>query len=151
MNLKKVLTKDTVRIGLAGTTKNEIIEELVDVIVTTSGSPNRDILLKAVLDRESQMSTGMKNGIAIPHGKTDAVKDLHAVIGVSAEPVDFECMDRQPARIFVMTLSPASHTGPHLQFLAEVSGLLTRDDLREKILEAKSREELLNIFLGGGS
>ncbi|MDF1567128.1 MAG: PTS sugar transporter subunit IIA [Spirochaetaceae bacterium] len=150
MNLKKVLTKDTVRIGLAGKTKNEIIEELVDIIVSSSGSPNREALLKAVLERESQMSTGMKNGIAIPHGKTDVVKELHAVIGVSAEPVDFECMDRKPARIFVMTISPASHTGPHLQFLAEVSGLLTRDDLREKILEAKSRDELLNIFLGGG-
>lgn len=151
MNLKKILTLDTVQIGLAGTTKIEIIEELIDIMVSSSsGNPNRDILLKAVLDRELQMSTGMKNGIAIPHGKTDIVKDLLAVIGVSAEPVDFECMDRKPARIFVLTISPTLNTGPHLQFLAEVSGLLTRDDVRKKILEAKSRQELLNIFLEGG-
>lgn len=149
MNLKKVLTRDSVRIGLSGNTKNEIIEELVGIIVENDSKLDRDILLQAVQDRESQMSTGMKNGIAIPHGKTDAVSDLHAVIGVSSKPVEFECLDKKPAQIFVMTISPASHTGPHLQFLAEVSGLLTRDDLRKKILESKNSDELLKIFLQG--
>jgi mannitol/fructose-specific phosphotransferase system IIA component (Ntr-type) len=149
MNLKKVLTRNSVRIGLAGTSKNEIIEELVGMIVKNGSNLDREILLNAVLDRESQMSTGMKNSIAIPHGKTDAVSELHAVIAVSAEPVEFECLDKLPARIFVMTISPASHTGPHLQFLAEVSGLLTREDLREKILKAGSEDELLAIFLQG--
>ena len=149
MNLKKVLTEDSVRIGLSGTTKDEIIQELVDMIVAGGDGLDRDSILKAVLDRESQMSTGMKNGIAIPHGKTNAVSDLHAAIAVSAVPVDFECMDKNPARIFVMTVSPAAQTGPHLQFLAEVSGLLTRDDLREKILRANDASELLGLFLGG--
>ena len=149
MNLKKVLTRDSVRIGLAGTSKNEIIKELVGLIVKNGSGLDEESLLKAVLDREAQMSTGMKNGIAIPHGKTDDVSELHAVIAVSAEPVDFECLDKQPARIFVMTISPASHTGPHLQFLAEVSGLLTRDDLRKKILAATDEDELLNIFFQG--
>lgn len=149
MNLKKVLTRDTVRIGLAGTNKNEIIEELVRIIVENGSGLDEDTLLKAVFDREAQMSTGMKNGIAIPHGKTDVVSDLHAVIAVSSKPVEFECLDKQPARIFVMTISPASHTGPHLQFLAEVSGLLTRDDLRKKMLSAKTEDELLKFFLNG--
>ncbi len=151
MNLKKVLTRDSVRIGLSGTSKNEIIKEMVGLIVKNGSGLDERSLLKAVLDREAQMSTGMKNGIAIPHGKTDDVSELHAVIAVSAEPVDFECLDKQPARIFVMTISPASHTGPHLQFLAEVSGLLTRDDLRKKILAATDEDELLNIFFQGQS
>ncbi len=148
MNLKKILTSDTVRMGLKGQSKGEIIKEMVDIIVSTGKNLDRDALLKAINDREEQMSTGMKNGIAIPHGKTDAVTELHAVIGISSEPVDFDCLDKQPARIFVMTVSPASHTGPHLQFLAEVSGLLTRNDLREKILAARSKAELLKLFLG---
>ncbi len=134
---------------MAGTSKNEIIKELVGLIVKNGSGLNEEFLLKAVLDREAQMSTGMKNDIAIPHGKTDDVSALHAVIAVSAEPVDFECLDKQLARIFVMTISPASHTGPHLQFLAEVSGLLTRDDLRKKILAATDEDELLNIFFQG--
>ena len=136
---------------MAGTSKNEIIKELVGLIVKNGSGLDEESLLKAVLDREAQMSTGMKNGIAIPHGKTDDVSELHAVIAVSAEPVDFECLDKQLARIFVMTISPASHTGPHLQFLAEVSGLLTRDDLRKKILAAQNKDELLNIFFQGQS
>ena len=148
MNLKKVLTPDRVRIGLKGRTKPEIIEELVDIIVAGGKDLDREALLQAVMDREAQMSTGMKNGIAIPHGKTDAVTSLHAVIAISEEPVDFECMDREPARIFVMTISPASHTGPHLQFLAEVSTLLTRDDLRDAIIAARSEKEMLRLFLG---
>ena len=149
MNLKKVLTRDSVMIGLTGTSKNEIIKELVGLIVKNGSDLDEKSLLKAVFDREAQMSTGMKNGIAIPHGKTNDVSELHAVIAVSAVPVDFECLDKKPARIFVMTISPASHTGPHLQFLAEVSGLLTRDDLRGKILAAENEGELLNIFLQG--
>ncbi len=149
MNLKKVLTRDAVMIGLIGTSKNEIIKELVGLIVKNGSDLDEKSLLKAVFDREAQMSTGMKNGIAIPHGKTNDVSELHAVIAVSAVPVDFECLDKKPARIFVMTISPASHTGPHLQFLAEVSGLLTRDDLREKILAAENEDELLKIFLQG--
>jgi mannitol/fructose-specific phosphotransferase system IIA component (Ntr-type) len=149
MNLKKVLTEKSVRIGLSAATKGEVIEELVDMIVAGAPGLNREVVLKAVLDRESQMSTGMKNGIAIPHGKTDAVTELHAVIAVSREPIDFECLDGNPARIFVMTVSPASLTGPHLQFLAEVSGLLTKDDLRKKILSASNESELLGLFLGG--
>ena len=151
MNLKKVLTKDSVKIGLTGSTKNEIIEELVDIIVANGRSLEKEPLLKSVMDREAQMSTGMKNGIAIPHGKTDAVSDLHAVIALSAQPVDFQSLDKEPSRIFVMTISPTSHTGPHLQFLAEVSSLLTKEDFRRRILAAENGSELLQLFIQGHS
>ncbi len=149
MNLKKVLTENSVKIGLPGTTKDEIINELVDIIVANDAGLDRNAIYKAVLERESQMSTGMKNGIAIPHGKTNEVSDLHAVIAVSSAPVDFDCMDKRPARIFIMTISPASQAGPHLQFLAEVSGLLTKPEQRDKILKAKDASEVLAVFLGG--
>ena len=149
MNLKKILTEKSVRIGLAGTTKNEIIEELVDIIAAGSPSLERKLLMKSVMERETQMSTGMKNGIAIPHGKTDAVCELYAAAAVSAEPIDFDSLDGEPARIFVMTISPASHTGPHLQLLAEVSRILTRDSLRSRIAAAKTPSELLEFFIQG--
>ena len=88
----------------------------------------------------------MKNGIAIPHGKTEAVKDLVACIGVSDEPVDFDALDREPCRIFIMTLSPADKTGPHLQFLAEVSLLFRSDEKRLAILSAKAPEDVLKVL-----
>ena len=139
------------RIGLVGTTKNEIIEELVDMIAAAGPSLNKEPLLNSVMEREAQMSTGMKNGIAIPHGKTDAVSELYAAAGVSAEPVDFDSLDGEPSRIFVMTISPASRTGPHLQFLAEVSRILTREGLRERIAAAETSSELLELFIQGDS
>ena len=149
MNLKKVLSTKTVKIGLPGTTKNEIIENMVDLIVSADHDLDRQPLLDAVFEREAQMSTGMKNGIAIPHGKTDAVKELHAALAVSADPVPFESLDRKPARIFVMTLSPASHSGPHLQFLAEVSRLLSTEEQCRRVLAAESEQQLLRIFIEG--
>jgi PTS system nitrogen regulatory IIA component len=101
---------------------------------------------RAILEREGRMSTGMKHGIAIPHGKTDTVSDLVACIGVADNGVDFEALDRQDCRIFILTLSPADKTGPHLQFLAEVSLLFKSEDKRNAILAAKVPEEVLKIL-----
>jgi len=93
------------------------------------------------------MSTGMKHGIAIPHGKCSATSDLVACIGISDNPVDFDSLDHQPCRIFIMTLSPVEKTGPHLQFLAEISLLFKSADKREEILKAKTPEEVLKILV----
>ncbi len=149
MNLKKDLTVKSVRIGLSGTTKPEIIEEMVEIIHEANKGLDKAALLQAVWKRERQMSTGMANGIAIPHGKTVAVDELHVAVAVSSYPVDFDSMDKKPSRIFIMTISPESHTGPHLQFLAEVSHLLEKEDLRNKMLAVHSGAELLRIFHEG--
>lgn len=146
MNLKKILTQDNIKIGLPGTNKQEIIESLIDVLAGSSSIRNKDEVLQAVLKRETQMSTGMKHGIAIPHGKTDAVKDLAACFAISENEIDFDSMDGKPCRIFVMTVSPVTYTGPHLEFLAEVSDLLKREDLRMKALAARSSEELYELL-----
>ncbi|CAD7837758.1 PTS system, IIA component [Olavius algarvensis spirochete endosymbiont] len=149
MRLKKVLNRSSVRVGLPGSTKDEIIREMVGIILADDRDFIKEDILNAVFQREAQMSTGMKNGIAIPHGKVDCVTRLHAAVAVSAEPVDFDCLDGLPAQIFVMTVSPTNQTGPHLQFLAEVSALLADDDFRRRILAAKNEDELLKAFCEG--
>jgi PTS system nitrogen regulatory IIA component len=146
MNLKTVLAAETIDLNLKGSTKKEIINELLDILVRTGRIQNREAALDAVLDREEKMSTGMKHGIAIPHGKCSAIQDLVACIGVSKEPVDFDSLDHLPCRIFIMTLSPVEKTGPHLQFLAEVSLLFKSSEKREEILKAKTSEEVLKIL-----
>jgi len=92
------------------------------------------------------MSTGMKHGIAIPHGKTTTVNELVACIGVSDTAVDFDSLDHEPCRIFIMTLSPLEKTGPHLQFLAEISLLFKSSEKRKEILNATSPECVLRIL-----
>jgi mannitol/fructose-specific phosphotransferase system IIA component (Ntr-type) len=146
MDLKTVLGRDSVALHLKGTTKEELIDELLEVAGRSGKISDMAAARKAVLERERRMSTGMKNGIAIPHGKTDAVKDLVACIGVSDTAVDFEALDREPCRIFIMTLSPADKTGPHLQFLAEVSLLFRSDEKRNAILAAKGPDEVLAVL-----
>ena len=146
MNLKTVLTKDTISLNIPGDTKEEIINNLLDVLVKAGKIKDRKAAFEAVMDREKKMSTGMKHGIAIPHGKTDTVTDLVACIGVSQKPVDFDSLDHEPCRIFIMTLSPTDKTGPHLQFLAEVSLLFKSADKRDQILATKSPEEILDIL-----
>jgi PTS system nitrogen regulatory IIA component len=146
MNLKTVLSSDTINLNLKGSNKKEIINELLDILVRTGKIKDRETALNAVMDREEKMSTGMKHGIAIPHGKCAATQDLVACIGISEKPVDFDSLDHLPCRIFIMTLSPVEKTGPHLQFLAEVSLLFKSSEKRDEILNAKTPEDVLKIL-----
>jgi PTS system nitrogen regulatory IIA component len=146
MNLKTVLTKDTITLHLKGSTKTEVINELLDILVAANKVQDRAAAYAAIMDREQKMSTGMKHGIAIPHGKSATIKDLVACIGISDTPVDFDSLDHEPCRIFIMTLSPLEKTGPHLQFLAEISLLFKSAEKRGEILKASSPEAILHIL-----
>jgi PTS system nitrogen regulatory IIA component len=146
MSLLKYLSLDTVTADLQGANKQEIIESLLDILMKTGKVKNRENALAAVLDRERKMSTGMENSIAIPHGKTDAVDELVAAVGVTKNAVDFEALDKQPSRIFIMTLSSSRRTGPHIQFLKEISELLRSADMRRKLLAARDAREILQVL-----
>jgi PTS system nitrogen regulatory IIA component len=148
MNLRKVLAPETVWVDLKADTKQGIIEEMVDRLYAAGKINDRDAVLSAVMDRESKMSTGMQNGVAIPHGKTDSVKSLVAAVGLNKSGVDFDSMDNEPATIFIMTISPTTRTGPHIQFLAEVSRLISQATEREKLLSAKTHSDIYDILTG---
>ena len=146
MDLNTVLTAETINLHLKGSNKNEIITELLDILVAAKKISDRQAAWTAVMDREKKMSTGMKHGIAIPHGKSPTINDLVACIGISDAAVEFDALDHEPCRIFIMTLSPVEKTGPHLQFLAEVSLLFKSAEKREEILNAKTPEDVLRIL-----
>ena len=146
MNLKTVLNKETISLNLKGTNKADIINELLDILVSAGKVEDREAAFNAIMDREEKMSTGMKHGIAIPHGKSATIKDLVACIGVSSNPVDFDSLDGQPCRIFIMTLSPVEKTGPHLQFLAEVSLLFKNAEKRKDIINASTPDDVIKVL-----
>ena len=148
MNLKKVLTPESVWVDLKADTKQGIIEEMVDRIVAASHIGDRAAVLAAILEREEKMSTGMQNGVAIPHGKTDAVDSLTVGIGIHKEGVAFDSMDGSPSQIFIMTVSPTKRAGPHIQFLAEISRLISPPEERERLLAAQSNSEIYEILTG---
>ncbi len=147
MNLKKVLSRKLVDLNLQGETKEEILGNLLDLIVRTGKVKDRDVVLEDLLKREAKMSTGIQQGIAIPHCKTDAVDELLACIGIIKEGVDFKALDGVPSKIFIMTLSPLTRTGPHVQFLAEISRVLTSEGMREKLINAETEDELIALMV----
>jgi len=146
MNLKKVLTPSVVSCNLPGSTKEEILESLMDIAMSTGKVKDRHAAMLAILERERKMSTGIQNGIAIPHGKTEVVDDLVACLGIKKEGVDFDALDGEKSRIFILTLSPVNRSGPHVQFLAEISQLLTDSQKRDRLLKAQTADQVLDIL-----
>lgn len=144
--LSEVLTEDLVNPSLPARNKNEVIGAMLDMLCATGKVHDRDAALQAIMDNEARMSTGMEHGIAIPHAKTEAVNELLACVAVTRKKVDFESLDRKPANIFIMTLSPKGLTGPHIRFLAEVSRLLKSKTRRKQVLAARHPKELLSAF-----
>jgi len=147
MNLKKILNTNLVELNLQGDSKQEVIENLLDILVKTGKVKDRALALEALLDREAKMSTGLQQGIAIPHGKTDAVDELLVCVGIVKGGMDFEALDGIPSKIFIMTLSPETRSGPHVQFLADISRVLTSEGMREKLINAETKDELLSLIV----
>ena len=146
MNASDVLRNDRIELNLKSDTKEGALAELTELLYKSGALTDKEGFLKDVLDRESISTTGIGNGIAIPHGKTDTVADLVACIGISDNPVDFYSLDQEPCRIFIMTLSPINKTGPHLQFLAEVSLLFKSAEKRAQILNTQDKAEVIRIL-----
>lgn len=151
MDYKKALRESCISLSLKATTREDLIAEMIDLMVEKGKIKDRNAALNAVLKRERKMSTGMQNGVAIPHGKTDAVDDLVTAICIKKEGIDFGALDGQPSRIFIMTLSPLNRTGPHIQFLAEIGKVLNSAFVRERLLQACSPEEVISILEGSNN
>ncbi|HOK40381.1 MAG TPA: PTS sugar transporter subunit IIA [bacterium] len=146
MKLLDLLSKETIIPNLKATTKNEVIEELVDKLMKSGKIKNKQEVLEAILEREKIMSTGIGNGIAIPHGMTDAVDEILAVFGRSAKGIDFEALDDKPAYLFFLLVNPKDMSGPHVKVLAKISRLLKHDYFREALLRADTAEKILEII-----
>ena len=146
MNIRKAISKESVCISLQARDKQGIIEELLDLIARSGKLQDRKGILKAILEREKKMSTGMHHGLAIPHGKTDTVDTLMGSVGMIPEGVNFDSQDGEPTRLFILTVSPKHRSGPHIQFLAEISRLMNRQDVRDELLAAASEDEFYEIL-----
>jgi PTS system nitrogen regulatory IIA component len=145
MTLLDILSSDSTIVDLKGETKEDIIAELVDSLAIDAITDRKKVL-QAVLEREKIMSTGIGDGIAIPHGKSDAVVKLVAALGTQRRGVDFEALDGEPAYVFFLLVSPANVSGPHIKALARISRLLKNDDFKKKLIAAGSSTEIIEII-----
>lgn len=148
MNIKKALQPECISLHLQSNDREGVLQELVDLLAASGRVKDRQAVLKALQERERRMSTGMQNGLAIPHGKCDAVDSLVAAIGLKKEGIAFHALDGQPSTIFVATIAPDNRAGPHIQFLAEISRRLSDPAVREQLLNAPTADAVLEILTG---
>ncbi len=146
MRLQDLLTDKVIRIPLQNTEKEKIIEEMIDLLEQTKKLRDRNLALAKVLERERVMSTGMGEGVAIPHAKTEAVDELVAAFGITSSEVDFQAIDEKPVRLVFLLVGPMDPTGPHLQALSRISRLMHRKDFRDRLIAAHSAEEVIEAI-----
>ena len=146
MMLTQILQPTCVKVPLENNEKKAAIIELVDLLNDNHLLLNRDVALQAVLTREQTRSTGIGSGIAIPHGKCTAVKELVMAIGIAGEPIEFDSVDKKPVHIIILLVSPADQTGPHIQALAKISRLMLDADFKEKLEQASSADALYELL-----
>lgn len=146
MLLTQILQINCVKVPLEGKDKESVIEELVDLLDSASLLLDKATVLDAVLTRERTRSTGIGSGIAIPHGKCKAVKELVMALGLACEPIDFESVDEKPVKIVILLVSPVDQTGPHIQALARISRLLLDAEFKRAMESAKSSDEVFELL-----
>lgn len=145
--LHSALNPATIKLSLNSTVKNDILAEVVDILYNNGDITNRDEVLHEVLEREKLMSTGLQNGIALPHCKTDSVSSIKTVVALCKDGVDFDSLDGQPTKIIVFIVSPKSNSGPHLQFLSAIGAILNDKHSLLEILDSKTPEGVRDTIL----
>jgi fructose-specific phosphotransferase system IIA component len=147
MRLLEILKPENVKVPLEATTKNDAIAELVNLLAKNGSVTDARKVLDAVLERESTRTTGIGNGLAIPHGKCAGTKELVMAIGKAATPIDFQAIDGRPVTLIWLLTSPPDKTGPHIHALARISRLMTIDKFRQNLMAAKTAQEVFDAIV----
>ena len=147
MRLSDILKIQTIKVPLLAKNKIDAITELVGVLAAAGEVKDAQILLRSVLERESTRTTGIGNGLAIPHGKCTGVDHLVVAIGKPDTPIDFESIDKRPVNLIVLLASPPDQTGPHIQALARISRLMNVEAFRQAVRAAASAQQVYDAVV----
>lgn len=146
MKITELLSPEAITIDMQATDKNSALVELTDAVVGLSDELDREEVLKVLHERERLGSTGIGDGVAIPHGKLKNIDNLLLSFGCSKAGVDFDSMDGKPAHLFFLLLAPEESVGVHLKTLARISKLLKNPGVRSTLLAASDSDELFRII-----
>ena len=143
MRLTELLNPQAVKTRLSARAKRDAIAELVELLESAHGIDSHGEVLDRVLRREAMMSTGIGNGVAIPHGKAKLVDRMVAACGVCTEGIEFESVDGEPATLFILLVAPETGGALHVKVLANISRLLKEESVRSTLREASDPEAFL--------
>lgn len=146
MKVSDLLNDKNVIPRLNGKNKKAVINELIDIFKNDPRVTDIEKVRSAVLDREKIMSTGVGKGFAIPHGKSDFVKEIIAAFGKTTVPVDFESLDGKPVQLVFLIVGKENLVSTHIKLLSRISRMMNKEEFRQNLLEASSAEEIIEIF-----
>ena len=146
MRLSELLKPQNIKLGLAARNKNEAIAELINLLGENKELTDSKKVLDSVLEREGTRTTGIGNGLAIPHGKTTGTDHLVMAVGKASAPIDCQAIDGRPVTWIWLLSSPPDKTGPHIHALARISRLMTIDSFRQTLATAKTPQDVFDII-----
>jgi PTS system fructose-specific IIC component/PTS system nitrogen regulatory IIA component len=146
MLLHELFSPEFIQVDLQAEDKEEVFEELVDRFCQVIKSDARDDILEALRTREMKMSTGIQKGIAIPHGKTNAVEKVCGMLGISRKGIDYEALDGNPVHLLFMILGPPAESEDHLRVLQGVAELLSNPQFFLDVAAQKDAQSVFGII-----
>ena len=146
MKVNELLNPKYILTDFKSDKKDDVINELIDLLKGDERVIDLEEVRKCVFDREKIMSTGVGKGFAIPHGKTNSVTDIVAVFGKSKKPIDYNALDGEPVYLVFLMIGKDTLVSKHIKLLSRISRLMNNDEFREKLVKADSKESVQKIF-----
>jgi len=146
MRISDILKEDIIEIGMKVRDKNDAINKMVDLANKSGNIIDLEEVRRCVFDRERLVSTGVGKGFAIPHGKSDYIKDVVAAFATLENPIDFDSIDNEPVRFIFLLVGKDSLLNVHIKLLSRISRLMNKDEFREKLINTKKKSDMLILF-----
>ena len=144
--ISQLLDNNLVRVNLDGASKDDVLQGITNLLERDSRVINFEEMQRAVMSREKVMSTGVGKGVALPHAKTSAVNGLVLAFATTSEPIEYNSVDNLPVRILFLIISTEQEKTLHIKLLSRISRMMNRDAVRERLLSARSAEEIIEVF-----
>ncbi|MBT3286437.1 MAG: PTS sugar transporter subunit IIA [Victivallales bacterium] len=146
MRLTEQITPSLIKIGLESEEKEELFEEMVQLLMDAGRVTDREAALEALFEREAKMTTGITRWIGLPHGKVEGIDGLIVALGVSKKGIEYDSLDEEPVYVVLMVLAEAGNPGPHIEALSEIARLFGMPGFTERIRDAETVNEVLELI-----
>jgi fructose PTS system EIIBC or EIIC component len=146
MKVHELLSTKNILTEFKNENKEDVINELVDLLKGDERVLDLEEVRKCVFEREEKMSTGVGKGFAIPHGKTNSVNDILAAFGKSETPIDYNSLDGEPVHLVFLLIGKENLLAKHIKLLSRISRMMNNEEFRKRLVEAESKESILKLF-----
>ena len=143
-----LVNENIIKTPLESKDKPDVLRELVQILKNAGQIEDYDAVLKSVQEREEKMSTGLQDGIAVPHGKTQAVSGLKLAIGISPQGLDYDALDGEDSKLFFLLVAPPDQSGPHVAALSEIAKLAMSKAFCKALMHAENAQEVVELIRG---